>query len=153
MIFQVGAALLDACVLSALRREDAYGYVLTQTLMGTLEISESTLYPVLRRLQKDEFLSIYDRPHMGRNRRYYRITSKGLHQADLYREGWREYKSRVDSLILAEEDAARAGDGAESIATENGAAQIGAHDVAGEGEDAMAFDGGFAHEDKGGPRS
>jgi PadR family transcriptional regulator PadR len=102
MIFQVGAALLDACVLSALRREDAYGYVLTQTLMGTLEISESTLYPVLRRLQKDEFLSIYDRPHMGRNRRYYRITNKGLRQADIYRAGWQEYKSRVDSLILAD---------------------------------------------------
>jgi PadR family transcriptional regulator PadR len=102
MIFQVGAALLDACVLSALRREDTYGYVLTQTLMGTLEISESTLYPVLRRLQKDELLSIYDRPHMGRNRRYYSITDKGLRQADVYRTDWREYKSRVDSLILAD---------------------------------------------------
>jgi PadR family transcriptional regulator PadR len=91
-------------VLSALRREDAYGYVLTQTLMGTLEISESTLYPVLRRLQKDALLSIYDRPHMGRNRRYYRITDKGLRQADIYRAGWREYKSRVDSLILSDGD-------------------------------------------------
>jgi PadR family transcriptional regulator PadR len=106
MIFQVGAALLDACVLSALRREDAYGYVLTQTLMGTLEISESTLYPVLRRLQKDALLSIYDRPHMGRNRRYYRITDAGLRQADVYRAGWREYKARLDSLILPDANAA-----------------------------------------------
>jgi PadR family transcriptional regulator PadR len=101
MVFQAGAALLDACVLSALRHEDAYGYVLTQTLMGTLEISESTLYPVLRRLQKDELLSIYDRPHMGRNRRYYRITDKGLVQADVYRAEWRAYKERIDSLILS----------------------------------------------------
>jgi PadR family transcriptional regulator PadR len=102
MIFQVGAALLDACVLSTLRHGDAYGYVLTQTLMGTLEISESTLYPVLRRLQKDEFLSTYDRPHMGRNRRYYRITEKGLNRSEVYRAGWREYKARVDSLILSD---------------------------------------------------
>jgi PadR family transcriptional regulator PadR len=102
MIFQVGAALLDACVLSTLRHGDAYGYVLTQTLMGTLEISESTLYPVLRRLQKDEFLSTYDRPHMGRNRRYYKITNKGLARSDVYRSGWQEYKARVDSLILSD---------------------------------------------------
>jgi PadR family transcriptional regulator PadR len=99
MIFQVGAALLDACVLATLRHEDAYGYVLTQTLMGTLEISESTLYPVLRRLQKGEFLSTYDRPWQGRNRRYYSITKKGLAQAEIYRSGWQEYKRRVDSLI------------------------------------------------------
>jgi PadR family transcriptional regulator PadR len=102
MIFQVGAALLDACVLSTLRHGDAYGYVLTQTLMGTLEISESTLYPVLRRLQKDECLSTYDRPHMGRNRRYYKITGKGLKRADVYRAEWRKYKERVDSLILSD---------------------------------------------------
>ncbi|MDR2163600.1 MAG: PadR family transcriptional regulator [Clostridiales Family XIII bacterium] len=102
MVFQAGAALLDACVLSALRHEDAYGYVLTQTLMSTLEISESTLYPVLRRLQKDALLSTYDRPHMGRNRRYYRITDEGLAQADVYRAAWQEYKGRIDSLILSE---------------------------------------------------
>jgi len=102
MIFQVGAALLDACVLSALRHEDTYGYVLTQTLRDTLEISESTLYPVLRRLQKDEYLSTYDRSWQGRNRRYYSITDKGLEQAEIYRGDWREYKTRVDSLIFAE---------------------------------------------------
>jgi PadR family transcriptional regulator PadR len=87
-------------VLSTLRDEDAYGYVLTQTLMGTLEISESTIYPVLRRLQKDEFLSTYDQPWQGRNRRYYSITEKGRAQAETYRKGWEEYKRRVDSLIV-----------------------------------------------------
>ncbi|MDR1272248.1 MAG: PadR family transcriptional regulator, partial [Clostridiales Family XIII bacterium] len=50
MIFQVGATLLDACVLSVLKEEDTYGYLLTQTLRESLSISESTLYPVLRRL-------------------------------------------------------------------------------------------------------
>jgi PadR family transcriptional regulator PadR len=120
MIFQVGAALLDACVLSTLTHGDAYGYVLTQTLMGTLEISESTLYPVLRRLQKDEFLSTYDRPHMGRNRRYYKITGKGIARADVYRADWQEYKARVDSLILSE---GPVGTEAEGFAGAEGAGQ------------------------------
>jgi PadR family transcriptional regulator PadR len=120
MIFQVGAALLDACVLSALRHEDTYGYVLTQTLRNTLEISESTLYPVLRRLQKDEYLSTYDRSWQGRNRRYYSITDKGLAQAEAYRGGWQEYKTRVDSLIFAETPAWKTEATAEDAGANNG---------------------------------
>ena len=100
MLFSVGAALLDACVLSALRDEDAYGYVLTQSLKERIEISESTLYPVLRRLQKDEFLSTYDVPWQGRNRRYYAITDKGRDMALDYKEAWTDFRSRVDGLIL-----------------------------------------------------
>ena len=100
MLFSVGAALLDACVLSALREEDAYGYVLTQTLKERIEISESTLYPVLRRLQKDEFLSTYDVPWQGRNRRYYAITDKGREMARNYKDAWTDFRNRVDGLIL-----------------------------------------------------
>jgi PadR family transcriptional regulator PadR len=100
MIFQASATLLDACVLSVLRDEDAYGYVLTQTLREALDISESTLYPVLRRLQKDNLLSTYDQPHDGRNRRYYSITEAGLRQADVYRSGWQDFKTRIERLIL-----------------------------------------------------
>jgi len=100
MLFSVGAALLDACVLSALREEDAYGYNLTQTLKETIEISESTLYPVLRRLQKDEFLATYDVPWQGRNRRYYKITDKGMTMALDYRDAWTDFRGRVDKLIL-----------------------------------------------------
>jgi len=100
MLFSVGAALLDACVLSALRDEDAYGYVLTQTLKETIDISESTLYPVLRRLQKDEFLSTYDVPWQGRNRRYYAITEKGKEMALEYMTAWMDFSGRVNRLIM-----------------------------------------------------
>jgi len=100
MLFSVGAALLDACVLSVLREKDAYGYVLTQTLKETIEISESTLYPVLRRLQKDDFLSTYDVPWQGRNRRYYAITDKGKEMASEYKNSWTDFRGRVDGLIL-----------------------------------------------------
>jgi len=99
MIFQVNANLLDACVLSSLRYEDAYGYVLTQTLKEALGISESTLYPVLRRLQQTGFLRVYDEPYKGRNRRYYSITPDGSQQAGVYEEGWHDFKSRIGNLI------------------------------------------------------
>ena len=74
MTFQIGSVLLDACVLAILAKEDTYGYRLTQQIKETLGVSESTLYPVLRRLQKEELLETYDVAVMGRNRRYYRLT-------------------------------------------------------------------------------
>ena len=61
MTFQLGSSLLDACVLAVLSRGDAYGYILTQQVKEVIDISESTLYPVLRRLQKEAFLSTYDK--------------------------------------------------------------------------------------------
>jgi len=102
MEFQVGAALLDACVLSVLQKEDTYGYVLTQTLKDVLGISESTLYPVLRRLQKDEYLATYDQPWQGRNRRYYAITEKGTKQAAEYRKDWETYRTNLNKLLCGD---------------------------------------------------
>lgn len=99
MKFQTGAALLEACVLSVLQKEDTYGYVLTQTLKEILGISESTLYPVLRRLQRDEFLTTYDRPWQGRNRRYYAITEKGSEQLKIYRADWVRYRNNINQLM------------------------------------------------------
>ena len=99
MGFQVGSALLDACVLSVLQRGDTYGYVLTQTLRNVLGVSESTLYPVLKRLQRDGCLTVYDQPYQGRNRRYYTITGKGIEQVDIYRRDWITYRRNVDILV------------------------------------------------------
>ena len=99
MNFQVSAALLDACVLAILSREDAYGYVLTQNLKEVLNVSESTLYPVLRRLQKEECLMAYDMPFDGRNRRYYQITDPGKQRMDMYLTQWNHYKEKVDKIL------------------------------------------------------
>ena len=87
MVFNTGAALLDAVTLAVISREPqgTYGYKITQDVRGALDISESTLYPVLRRLQKDDCLEVYDMQIDGRNRRYYKITEKGLAQLNLYR--------------------------------------------------------------------
>ena len=99
MIFQVGTALLDACVLAILSREDMYGYILTQNLKEIMSISESTLYPVLRRLQKENCLDIYDVPFSGRNRRYYQITELGRQSLKNYILEWHDYKTKVDKIL------------------------------------------------------
>ena len=104
MNFQVGAALLDACVLAILSREDAYGYVLTQNVKEILNVSESTLYPVLRRLQKENFLTAYDMPFDGRNRRYYQITDQGKEKLAEYLKEWSQYKEKVDRILSGENE-------------------------------------------------
>ena len=99
MGFKIESALLEACVLSVLSEGDTYGYVLTQSMKQVLDISESTLYPVLRRLQKNEYLRTYDQPYQGRNRRYYSVTDKGKEQFEIYKKEWKEYKEQIDSLL------------------------------------------------------
>ncbi len=100
MAFTVGASLLDACVLSILSEGDAYGYFLTQSIKSVLSLSESTLYPVLRRLEQGNYLLTYDKPFQGRNRRYYSITESGRAQLELFRRQWQEYKNNLDNLLL-----------------------------------------------------
>lgn len=104
MVFQLGASLLDACVLAVLSKEDAYGYTLTQQVKNVIDISESTLYPVLRRLQKDGCLITYDEPYQGRNRRYYQITDKGREKYSYYLKEWSCYKNAVDRLLGGADD-------------------------------------------------
>lgn len=100
MVFQLGSALLDACVLAVLSKEDTYGYVLTQSIQEIMDVSESSLYPVLRRLQKDNCLSTYDQPFQGRNRRYYSITEEGRTRLSEYTNEWLNYKQKVDQILL-----------------------------------------------------
>ena len=103
-MFTVNTALLDAFVLAVLSRKDTYGYALTQEVRTRIDVSESTLYPVLRRLQKSGFLSVYDEPFQGRNRRYYALTDTGKHQLEMYKEEWALYKDKVESVLFAQED-------------------------------------------------
>ncbi len=101
MVFNTGAALLDAIVLAVVSNESegTYGYKITQDVRQVLDVSESTLYPVLRRLQKDECLETYDKEYGGRNRRYYKVTEKGKIQLDLYRIEWRSYSTKISTLF------------------------------------------------------
>ena len=101
MVFNTGAALLDAIVLAVVSKEQqgTYGYKITQDVRKALEVSESTLYPVLRRLQKDECLEVYDMQFDGRNRRYYKVTDKGMAQLQLYRVEWKKYSQKITDMF------------------------------------------------------
>lgn len=103
MAFAMGTPLLDGCVLAVLSKEDTYGYALTQQVKGVLDISESTLYPVLRRLQSEGCLAVYDRPYQGRNRRYYVITQAGKERLSQSRREWTQFRDGVEQLLSKEE--------------------------------------------------
>ena len=101
MSFPISAALLDAIVLSVVSREPdgTYGYKITQEVKQALDLSESTLYPVLRRLQKDGCLTVYDASFNGRNRRYYQITAVGREALTVYRAHWKQYTASIESIL------------------------------------------------------
>lgn len=99
MKIQITGELLDGLVLAILKQDDYYGYALTQKVRNVIEISESTLYPVLRRLKKDGDLITYDEPYQGRNRRYYQITTKGEQRLREILLLWAEYKNNLDQIF------------------------------------------------------
>ena len=101
MVFNTGAALLDAIVLSVVSREaeGTYGYKITQDVRQVIELSESTLYPVLRRLQKEGCLEVYDKECAGRNRRYYKVTELGNAQLNLYKTEWKIYSNKINFMF------------------------------------------------------
>ena len=102
MMFNTSDLILDAVVLSIVARdpEGTYGYKITQDVRSVLDVSESTLYPVLRRLQRDECLETYDQAYAGRNRRYYKITEQGWAQLGMYREEWSRYSEKISGILL-----------------------------------------------------
>lgn len=104
MVFNTGAPLLDAIVLAVVSKEEegTYGYKITQDVRRAIDVSESTLYPVLRRLQKDECLIVYDRECGGRNRRYYQITENGNQKLAEYRREWEDYSTKISEIFCEE---------------------------------------------------
>ena len=100
MAFPVSASLLDAIVLAVVAREGTYGYKITQDVRQVMEVSDSTLYPVLRRLQRDGLLATYDEAVDGRMRRYYRITPAGEVKLAQYRMEWAEYRKNIEQVLF-----------------------------------------------------
>lgn len=100
MTFPVSASLLDAVVLAVAARENIYGYKITQEVRQELEVSDSTLYPVLRRLQREGLLTAYDQIAEHRMRRYYRITPAGEQRLAQYRTEWTNYRSSIERVLL-----------------------------------------------------
>lgn len=93
MDIQLKRGLLDVCVLAAIKDEDSYGYQIIKDMSPFVEISESTLYPILRRLEAAELLTVRNVEHNGRLRKYYRITNRGLQRIEDFKTEWKEILS------------------------------------------------------------
>lgn len=99
MAIQIPTRLLDGAVLAFLTKSDLYGYALTQNVQEVFDISESTIYPVLRRLKKQNCLETYDEPYQGRNRRYYHITADGSALLKTIQSEWTEFSEQVKQVL------------------------------------------------------
>ena len=90
MDVQMKRGLLDVCVLASIRNEDSYGYQIIKDMKPYVEISESTLYPILRRLEAAKLLTVRTAEHNGRLRKYYHITKAGSARIAEFCEEWTE---------------------------------------------------------------
>lgn len=104
MDIQMKRGLLDVCVLAAIKDEDSYGYQIIKDIKPYVEISESTLYPILRRLEAAEMLTVRTAEHNGRLRKYYHITAAGLGRIEDFKNEWREIMSIYNFVTKGDTD-------------------------------------------------
>ena len=93
MDIQLKRGLLDVCVLAAIKGSDSYGYKIIKDLKPYIELSESTLYTVLKRLESSGMLAVKTAEHNGRLRKYYHITEAGLKRIEEFKKDWQEIMS------------------------------------------------------------
>ena len=99
MDIQLKRGLLDVCVLAAIKNEDSYGYKIIKDMNPYLELSESTLYTILKRLETGKMLTVRSVEHEGRLRKYYHITEKGIERIEEFREDWKEILSIYHFIV------------------------------------------------------
>ena len=103
MDIQLKRGLLDVCVLAAIKSEDSYGYKIIKDMKPYIELSESTLYTILKRLETAKMLTVRTAEHDGRLRKYYHITDNGLKRIDEFRNDWKEILS-IYRFVTKEDD-------------------------------------------------
>ena len=103
MDIQLKRGLLDVCVLAAIQDQDSYGYQIIKDMKPFVEMSESTLYPILRRLEAAACLTVRSAEHNGRLRKYYRITPAGKQKLADFKEEWKEILSIYRFIVREEE--------------------------------------------------
>lgn len=104
MDIQMKRGILDICVLAAIKKEESYGYQIIKEMKPYVDVSESTLYPILRRLEASNCLTVRSAEHNGRLRRYYSITQAGKNRLKEFREEWKEMISIYQFVMKGEED-------------------------------------------------
>lgn len=103
MDIQLKRGLLDVCVLAAIKNEASYGYKIIKDMKPYLEMSESTLYTILKRLELAGMLTVSTSEHGGRLRKYYHITNAGLGRIEDFKSEWREVMSIYQFVIKEDE--------------------------------------------------
>ena len=93
MEIQLKKGLLEYCVLASLVKKDSYGYQIIKDISQCIQISESTLYPILKRLEAQEFVETYSVEHNGRLRKYYRITQSGKDKIKEFLNSWQQVET------------------------------------------------------------
>ncbi|MBQ9704556.1 MAG: PadR family transcriptional regulator [Clostridia bacterium] len=104
MDIQMKRGLLDVCVLAAIKNDESYGYQIIKDMKPYVDISESTLYPILRRLEVAELLTVRTAEYGGRLRKYYKITKQGLKRIEEFKEEWKEIMS-IYKFVVKEDSA------------------------------------------------
>ena len=99
MDIQLKRGLLDVCVLAAIKNEDSYGYKIIKDLRPYIELSESTLYTILKRLESGKLLTVRTAEHSGRLRKYYHITDLGIRRIEEFKAEWSEIMSVYQFVI------------------------------------------------------
>ena len=99
MDVQLKRGLLDVCVLAAIKNEDSYGYKIIKDMKPYIEMSESTLYTILKRLEEGAMLSVRSAEHGGRLRKYYRITRSGRGCLSEEKQSWEVYEGAVNAVL------------------------------------------------------
>lgn len=102
MDIQLKRGLLDVCVLASIKNEDSYGYKIIKDMKPYLELSESTLYTILKRLELAKMLTVHTVEHEGRLRKYYHITKLGLDRIEEFKTDWKEILSIYKFVIRGE---------------------------------------------------
>lgn len=103
MDIQLKRGLLDVCVLASIKDEDSYGYKIIKDVKPYVELSESTLYTILKRLETANMLTVRTVEHDGRLRKYYRITESGINRIEEFKKEWKEMLS-IYKFIIKEDD-------------------------------------------------
>ena len=99
MYFPTSSALIEFLILAVLEQDDSYGYEISQTIKLIANIKESTLYPILKKLQSAGYLTTYSQEYQGRKRKYYSLTEEGKAQIAYLSNEWQIYKDTVDGII------------------------------------------------------
>lgn len=103
MDIQLKRGFLDVCVLAAIKNNDSYGYKIIKDLKPYLELSESTLYTILKRLENANMLTVHTTEHGGRLRKYYHITSEGVKRIEDFKVEWKEMLN-IYQFVTKEDD-------------------------------------------------